>query len=96
MKHASSLSHRSVVLLMFSGLLVMAATPVFAATAGGSVDGNHIDVFVGPARRSPFGFVKSHAGATVAAYIVAKPEIAAYLHAAHGRPEGADLTLTER
>lgn len=47
----------------------------FAADTGGALHGNHVDVFIGTATTTPFGFVRSTASATYKMYVVNNPKI---------------------
>ena len=46
-----------------------------AGNQGGSVDGAHIDVFIGPATENPFDFVTSHRSRRFEAYLIGDDEI---------------------
>jgi hypothetical protein len=55
----------------------------FAADVGGAIKDNHIDVFIGVAKKNPFPFVKSRASETFDAFIVNDSSITKELKNAH-------------
>ncbi len=61
----------------------------YAGDVGSAIKGNHIDVFLGIAKQSPFPFVKSTASATFNAYIVNAPSLKAMLTA---QPRSVDTS----
>jgi 3D (Asp-Asp-Asp) domain-containing protein len=54
-----------------------------AADVGSGIRGNHVDVFVGTAQRSPFTFVRSRPGSEFVAYVVTDRAIAQTLANLH-------------
>ncbi|MFM7447207.1 MAG: DUF3747 domain-containing protein [Leptolyngbyaceae cyanobacterium] len=64
----------------------------YAADVGGAVQGNHIDVFIGPTTRNPFTFVRSTPSASFQAFLVNDAQIQTQLASLH-RPtsEAAQL-----
>jgi 3D (Asp-Asp-Asp) domain-containing protein len=64
----------------------------YAADTGGSIDGNHVDIFLGYSAWNPFSFVKSHPGATFDAYLVEEPLVLEAMAAAHAPRDGAMLS----
>lgn len=57
----------------------------YAADVGSALQGNHVDIFVGTSKRSPFSFIKSRSGGTFRAFLVQDAEIARTLQALHRR-----------
>lgn len=55
-----------------------------AGSSGGSVDASQVDVFIGPARRNPFEFVKSSRKSAVPAYVVTDEALRRAVRAQHG------------
>lgn len=55
-----------------------------AGSAGGSVDANQVDVFIGPAEKNPFEFVKSRRRSAVPAYLVTDEALRRAVRAQHG------------
>jgi 3D (Asp-Asp-Asp) domain-containing protein len=55
----------------------------YAGDTGGSIDGNHVDVFIGYSAWNPFSFVKSHMGDTFDAYLVEEPLVREAMLSAH-------------
>jgi hypothetical protein len=55
-----------------------------AGNQGGSVDGSQIDVFIGPAKRNPFDFVRSNRRERFEAYVVEDEGVRRGLRAQHG------------
>lgn len=57
----------------------------FAGDVGSAVKGNHVDVFVGTAKRVPFSFVTSRSSGTFRAYLVNDAAIVQTLRSLHSR-----------
>lgn len=55
----------------------------FAADTGGALYGNHVDVFIGTAATTPFGFVRSTKSATYKMYVIRNPDILSALRERH-------------
>lgn len=55
-----------------------------AGSSGGSVDAGQVDVFIGPARKNPFAFVKSSKKSAVPAYVVNDEALRRAVRALHG------------
>jgi 3D (Asp-Asp-Asp) domain-containing protein len=74
---------RGVAVTLPSGEQVVHDGYFYAADVGSAIKGNHIDVFLGIAKRNPFPFVKSTQSATFNAYIVNNSSLQALLLAQH-------------
>lgn len=55
-----------------------------AGNQGGSVDGSQVDVFIGPAKKNPFEFIKSDRRQRFVAYVVRDEVVRRGLRALHG------------
>jgi 3D (Asp-Asp-Asp) domain-containing protein len=55
----------------------------YAADVGGAIQGNHIDVFIGPSTTNPFDFVRSTQSGTFQAFLVNDPQIQTQLASLH-------------
>lgn len=64
----------------------------YAADVGGAVQGNHIDVFIGPTTRNPFAFVRSTQSGSFQAFLVNDAQIQAQLASLH-RPSSEAAQL---
>jgi 3D (Asp-Asp-Asp) domain-containing protein len=74
---------RGVTVTLPSGDRVVHDGYFFAADVGSAIQGNHIDVFMGTADRSPFSFITSRPGGRFPAYIVQNRAISQALLALH-------------
>ncbi|HEY9752484.1 MAG TPA: DUF3747 domain-containing protein [Coleofasciculaceae cyanobacterium] len=64
----------------------------YAADVGGAVQGNHIDVFIGPTTRNPFAFVRSTQSGSFQAFLVNDTQVQAQLASLH-RPSSEAAQL---
>ncbi len=55
----------------------------FAGDTGGAIKTNHIDTFIGVAKRNPFSWIKSSSSGSFEAYIVTNPVVIDYLTDMH-------------
>lgn len=74
---------RGISITLPSGERVVHDGYFYAADVGGAIRGNHIDVFIGPAKENPFPFVRSTQSATFQAYLVNDPQIQNRLASLH-------------
>lgn len=67
----------------------------YAGDTGGSIDGNHVDVFIGYSAHNPFSFVKSHMGETFEAFLVEEPLIREAMLSAHAPLDDSVASLRQ-
>jgi len=77
---------RGQALTLPSGEAVVHDGYFFAADTGGAIKHNHIDIFTGIQKQTPFGFVKSTPEGTFEAFLIDAPEIKAQLKQDHRTP----------
>lgn len=67
----------------------------YAADVGKAIQGNHIDIFLGPSRQNPFPFVRSTADHTFRAVLIHDPQIQRTLESLH-RPGNSTANVWQK